>query len=80
VSSRSSSHTPNGGSRDCADGTTQGRANHCAGSRTASSSRSGTERMRTRLSRQFNLLVHHDEPPSFYSIVDSMDGRSDAVQ
>jgi hypothetical protein len=63
VSSRSSGHASHGSSRDCADGTTQSCPDNCAGSRTASSSRSGTDRMRTRLSRQFNFFVHHDEPP-----------------
>jgi hypothetical protein len=66
VSSRSSGHTSNGGPHGCADGTTQGRASNCAASRPASRSHSGTDRMRTRLSRGFNSLVNHDEPPSFY--------------
>jgi hypothetical protein len=61
VSSRSSSHTADGGPRDCTDGTTHGRANDCAGRCTASGSHRGTNRMRTRLSRQLNFFVHHDE-------------------
>jgi hypothetical protein len=66
VSSCSSSHAAHRGPRDCADRATQGRANNCAASRTAGGSRSGGNRMRTRLSCQFNSLFGHDEPPSIY--------------
>ena len=52
VSSRGSGHASHGSPYGRADGTSHDRAEHCAGRRTASGSRSGTERMRTRLLRQ----------------------------
>jgi len=59
VSSCGSGHASNGGSHGRADGTTQDRTSYCTGRRAAGGSQSGTNRMRTRLSRRCKFLVQH---------------------
>ena len=96
VSGRRSGHASHGSPYGRADGTSHDRAENCARRRTASRSRSRTERMRARLLRQ-SCVVHHKEPPSVSKpaitddtvrplqkaapfTMDSMYRRSDAVQ
>jgi len=63
VSGRRSGHASHGSPYGRADGTSHDGAEYCARGRTASRSRSRTERMGTRLLRQ-SCVVHHKEPPS----------------
>jgi hypothetical protein len=69
VSRRGSGYASYGGANGRADRATHGRADNRAGRRTASRSHSGTNGMRTRLSRRFNFLFDHDERPPVGSIV-----------
>ena len=57
VSSRRSGRASDGGPSDCADGTTQGRADNCACGGATSDSYSRTNRMSTRLSRRIDRFT-----------------------